>query len=526
MARIAFLLLAHKDPAGVIAQARRLTAAGDFVSIHYDARAPRADFATIRAALADQPNVTFAARRHRCGWGEWSLVAATLEVVRAAASAFPAATHFYMLSGDCMPIKSAEYVHAYLDREDADFIESFDFFTSGWIKTGFREERLIYRHLFNERTQKRRFYWSYELQRMLKITRPLPAQVRVMIGSQWWCLRRGTIDAVLDFMRQRPDVVRFFRTTWIPDETFFQTLVNHLVPRDQIRRRTLTFLMFSDYGMPVVFYDDHERMLLGQDYLFARKISPDATDLRQRLGALWQETGRSFPISGEGPALYRFLVGRGRVGRRYGARFFERAENLRRSHRLLIVVAKKWHVAKRLTAAIRAETEIAAMDYLFNEQEANLPDLGGIETTVAKRERHRRALIRLLFERLGRRRLVICLDPHALSIVTDFTRDRIETRVLLIETGLTDAYVRGHIVRAGLAAADASEEQLDALVPLVRAELQLEAERLRDLELAAFHSIAESAEAGDNALNLAEFLDISPARAARVLAHHPDLFHD
>ena len=39
MARIAYILLTHKDPEGIIAQARRLTAAGDFVSIHFDARA-------------------------------------------------------------------------------------------------------------------------------------------------------------------------------------------------------------------------------------------------------------------------------------------------------------------------------------------------------------------------------------------------------------------------------------------------------------------------------------------------------
>ena len=35
--------------------------------------------------------------------------------VRAAVAAFPAATHFYMLSGDCMPVKTAVYAHTFLD---------------------------------------------------------------------------------------------------------------------------------------------------------------------------------------------------------------------------------------------------------------------------------------------------------------------------------------------------------------------------------------------------------------------------
>ncbi|MFD1808257.1 hypothetical protein ACFSHQ_09350 [Gemmobacter lanyuensis] len=44
MAKIAYILLCHKDPEGIIAQAQRLTAAGDFISIHFDARAKREDY--------------------------------------------------------------------------------------------------------------------------------------------------------------------------------------------------------------------------------------------------------------------------------------------------------------------------------------------------------------------------------------------------------------------------------------------------------------------------------------------------
>ena len=54
MAKIAFILLTHKDPKGLIAQARRLTDTGDYVSIHFDARASDEDFALIYAALRDR----------------------------------------------------------------------------------------------------------------------------------------------------------------------------------------------------------------------------------------------------------------------------------------------------------------------------------------------------------------------------------------------------------------------------------------------------------------------------------------
>ncbi|MBB1490046.1 MULTISPECIES: DUF5928 domain-containing protein [unclassified Paracoccus (in: a-proteobacteria)] len=525
MARIAFILLCHKDPKGIIAQARRLTGSGDFVSIHFDARANPADFDMLRQALDDNPGVTFATRRLKCGWGEWSLVGATLEAVRAAVAAFPTATHFYMLSGDCMPIKSADYAHEFLDAHDLDYIENFDFFESDWIKTGFKEERLIYRHWFNERTRKRLFYGSYELQKRLGLRRRVPSDIRVMIGSQWWCLRRQTMEKVLAFCDERPDVVRFFQTTWIPDETFFQTIVPHVVPRKEIRPRTLTFLMFTDYGMPVTFYNDHYDLLLGQDYLFARKISAEAIELRERLGALWKAQDVQFAISNEAAGLYRFLTQRGRIGRRFGQRFWEVEGSLGRGRTLILIVAKKWHVAKRLTAAIRWHTDIPAVNFLFNELDAELPDMGGIETTLAKRERHRRALVKMLFVMFDQPSIAICLDPSALGLVQDFLGDKAETRLLLIEVDFDDDYVRGHIERVGLAGQNSAPHQVDRLIPAVRSDLEHEAEHIRDLEIEGFEAISKHRGEQANAAALRRLLGVDP-EVALTLARTDHLFDD
>ena len=169
MARIAYILLCHKDPDAIVAQATRLTAGGDCVAIHFDANAPAAMFdANQQTAVADTPQVVLAKKREKCGWGEWSLVRATLNAIEAAVDAFPDATHFYMLSGDCMPIKTADYAHGVLDADDADYIESFDFFESDWIKTGMKEDRLIYPPLLQRtRYEKWMFYQSLNLQRRL-----------------------------------------------------------------------------------------------------------------------------------------------------------------------------------------------------------------------------------------------------------------------------------------------------------------------------------------------------------------------
>ncbi|MEO1637878.1 MAG: DUF5928 domain-containing protein [Pseudomonadota bacterium] len=525
MARIAFILLCHKDPAAIIRQAGQLTAAGDYVAIHFDGNAPAEAYQKIRDGLKDDPNVTFAAKRHKCGWGEWSLVQATLSAVHAAMDAFADATHFYMISGDCMPIKSAAYAHAMLDGQDLDFIESFDFFKSNWIKTGFREERLIYRHYFNERSQKGRFYTALALQKRLGLTRKVPEDLDMMIGSQWWCLRRASVQAVLDFLRDRPDVIRFFRTTWIPDETFFQTLVRHVVPGREITNRTLTFLMFSDYGMPVTFYNDHYDLLLGQDALFARKISPQAAELRDRLGALYASDRRDFVISDEGRKLFAFLTGRGRVGRRFAPRFWEAATTLGQNRTLMIVACKKWHVAKRLVAAISHHTNTPAVEYLFHEDATPMPDLGGIEHGLEKRTRHRRALLRLLFDHYESDRLVICIDTDALDLLTDFYTDRAQVRLLEIACSFDDDYLVGHAIRVGLAGPQTNAETLARLLPTIRHDIIYERDAIRDARFANASRISESASPAENAVELAQFLQVAP-EVARQLAETPHLFAD
>lgn len=115
MARIAFILLCHKDPAAIIQQANRLTATGDYISIHFDARGGKQTFADIKNGLKDNPNVTFATKRIKCGWGEWSLVQATLYALEAAEAAFPRANAF--LHGfRRLHVSQNRRIHAQLSR--------------------------------------------------------------------------------------------------------------------------------------------------------------------------------------------------------------------------------------------------------------------------------------------------------------------------------------------------------------------------------------------------------------------------
>ncbi len=524
MAKIAFILLCHQNPKAVIAQAERLTKTGDYVAIHYDARAAREDYAAIKSSLTSTPNVVFS-KRIKCGWGEWSLVRASLNALTAAETAFPDATHFYLISGDCMPIKSNNYARAFLDEKPVDYIESVNFFTSGWIKTGIKEDRLFYRHYFNERKQKSWFYRTLNFQRRFGLKRDIPSDLDIMIGSQWWCLRRSTVEKILEFIKTRKDVMRFFSTTWIPDEIFFQTIVRHLIPRDQIESRTPTFLSFTDYGFPATFHNDHYKFLLSQNFLFARKISPHALSLKSRLGALWASQIDDFPSSGDGHRVFTFLTQRGRVGRRFAQRFWERNSSMGRKRSLYIIVCKKWHVAKRLAQQAETTLGIKTLDYVFDELGSKSPDLGGIEANLSKRHGHRRAFIRMIFDTENTDRLIFCADPGSYNLISEFYGDNARIGTLLIDCDFDDSYLEGHAQRISLATDETPKEALVHLLPTLRYDIQFEADQVRDAEHDAIYEIGETRPHIENITVLEQFFNCTRTEA-EILANTPYLFED
>ena len=525
MATVAYILLCHKDPDAVIAQAEQLTETGDYIAIHFDKSAPTSDFQKVTRALKDNPNVALVTRRVRCGWGQWSLVEASLRAVNLALASFPRATHFYMLSGDCMPIKTSEYIHNFLNERDADFIESHDFFESDWIKTGMKEDRLIYRHFVNERAHKRLFYALHSAQKRLGLARNIPEDLQVHIGSQWWCLRRPSMERLMALVAQRRDILRFFKYTWIPDETFFQTMIRMVVPAEEIESRSLTFLMFSDYGMPLVFYNDHYDMLLNQDFLFARKISPEAGVLKEKLGALYRATGITFKISDEGPGLFKFVTERGRISRRYGNRFWEVETTLGRDRELLIIVCKKWHVAKRLLAKIKQTTNIPAIEFLFQEEDTELPDLGGIEGSVEKRHRHRRAMLRMMFDSFQTNRMIICMDSEGIELLKDFYSDRSTTRALEIQCEYSEDYLKGHAQRIGLVGERSTQETYDRVIPTIRRGIDDESDAIRDARFDNYYYMRERDESDTYVDPLMAFLSISADQASEI-ANTPHMFAD
>lgn len=323
MSDLGFVMLCHTALHRAAQVARHLAERGCPVVIHVDGRVAAHDFAALRRDLGDLDHVRFA-QRVRCDWGTWSLVQAAQAGAEMMLATCPDVRHVYLISGSCLPLRPIEELRAYLAaRPTTDFIESVTIEDADWIVGGLSEERFKLRFPFSWKRQRVLFDAYVALQRRFGYRRRLPDGIAPHLGSQWWCLTRQTLSAMLQDPR-RGMLEQYFRHVWIPDESYFQTLVR--AHSHCIESRSLTLSKFDVQGKPHVFYDDHLHLLRRSDCFVARKIWPGADRLYANFLASGAADSRSLAEPAQGQidkvfARSRARRTRGRAGLYMHSRF-------------------------------------------------------------------------------------------------------------------------------------------------------------------------------------------------------------
>lgn len=282
--KIAYALLVHDRPDLVARLATRLTDAGGIVAIHFDAKAGHRAAGEVIAAMPRNAESVLWAKPVSVGWGEWSMIEATLNCVRSIFEAGHEPDYIHLMSGADYPIRPLDEFHAFLERHaGTDFLECRDMASNRWVVDGLTHERYRYRHFFNWKRHPHLFDWNWKIQRALRIRNRLPKDLKPHMGSQWCTLTGASWKKILELAR-RPEIIRAFRYSWIPDEMFIQTLLATAAPRTS--ERCMTLYQFTDHGVPVVYCNDHGPYLARQPFFFARKISPHAARLRDELDSM------------------------------------------------------------------------------------------------------------------------------------------------------------------------------------------------------------------------------------------------
>ncbi len=273
---VGIVMLVHTALGRAEQVARHWSAAGCPVVIHVDKMVPRKTYDAFVSAVSDIPDLRFCARS-RCEWGTWGIVEATQSASEMMLAHFPKVRHVYLASGSCLPLRPVKELIDYLaERPNSDFIESATTSEVPWTVGGLDEERFTMRFPVSWKRNRYLFDFFVRAQRTLGLKRKMPNGITPHMGSQWWCLSRRTLSAVLQDP-ERATYDRFFRQVWIPDESYFQTLARQY--SENIESRSLTLSKFDFQGKPHIFYDDHLQLLRRSDCFVARKIWPYADRL-------------------------------------------------------------------------------------------------------------------------------------------------------------------------------------------------------------------------------------------------------
>jgi hypothetical protein len=273
---VGFIMLCHTAFDRAAQVARYWAERGCPVVIHVDKRVGSRNHAKFQRSVADLENVKFGPR-FACEWGTWGMVAATQAAAELMLKSFADVRHVYLASGSCLPLRPVEELKHYLDeRPNTDFIESVTTEDVTWTVGGLDEERFTLRFPFSWKKHRELFDRYVRLQRKVGFRRRIPKGLVPHMGSQWWCLTRQTLSAILEDPR-RKEFDSYFRLVWIPDEAYFQTMVR-LYSRN-VESRSLTLSKFDFQGKPHIFYDDHLQLLRRSDCFVARKIWPHADRL-------------------------------------------------------------------------------------------------------------------------------------------------------------------------------------------------------------------------------------------------------
>lgn len=217
---LAAVVLAHTDPCHL----RRLVAALDGIPIflHCDAKTAAPVLADMIGSLPKNVKVL---EQLATSLASWSLVAAEIAGVRAAL-ARTRADHIAVLSGTDYPLVSMQVLVEELDAwREQSYVWNHTMPFRPWDTSRHRDgglwrlrRRFVMRHdqvMFVRDVPLR---WPF-----LRVS--LPAEIEPRASSQWKIYARHHAARLLDVIDTRPDLLRFWRSTLIPEESFAASIL-------------------------------------------------------------------------------------------------------------------------------------------------------------------------------------------------------------------------------------------------------------------------------------------------------------
>lgn len=305
--RLAYLIFVHKNPAQLGRLLHRLYWPGCTFYVHVDAKA---DIIAFRVAANQIPSasVVWLTKRKAVSWGNFSLSAAYLAGFQTILQQRPEPDFIITISGQDYPIVTNEVLHNWLAEHIDQSILDHSLVTDDMPHIRERvaqyylsikpQRTIVYPYAEPDKLRKRLFNKVLRLSGLFSLPRRLPGEHDLYFGTNWFQLKPGAARYLVDFVRSNPSYIQFARTTFVPEEYFFQTIL--LNSPDSVRRtiynHRMTFMQWDrPPGSYVIPLSTHEiPAMLNSDKFFARKFDErHDREVLDRLDQYLNETTQS-----------------------------------------------------------------------------------------------------------------------------------------------------------------------------------------------------------------------------------------
>ncbi|HVB58320.1 MAG TPA: beta-1,6-N-acetylglucosaminyltransferase [Candidatus Acidoferrales bacterium] len=286
--KIAYLMLVHKDPQLLKRAIATLSTEDCAFFIHIDRKANIQEFRSIGG-----DNIFFSEQRIPVHWAEFSQCEATMELIRQALAGSIDYDYLVFLQGATYPLRGGEYIQRFLEKNrDLGFMNLVKMPAAGYPLSKIN----TLRYPSDKPVRRLASRALAKLGLAQRDYRKHLGGLDAYSGHACWALSRNACQFIMDFATSNPQVVEYFRNTFVPEESFFHTILGN----SPLRSRTRKNLVYADWSTslgehPAMLNEGHVKFFKAQEkvwvddewgsgeVLFARKFSDENLQLVDRI---------------------------------------------------------------------------------------------------------------------------------------------------------------------------------------------------------------------------------------------------